>query len=347
MHNMKIKKLVFASIIIVLFFLFLEVVLYVLFDVCRKEGIPFRNYKKLRRSVDIQYDSELGWRLRPNAAGSLDYTGYYYKLNSLGLRNDEVDIHKDNKVKRIFCLGGSSTFGIGVQDDETYPYYLNGILNGNAEKKYEVINAGIFGYDLYQINLYLKKYILDYRPDILILILAHNNMLPNEMARGKKEPLLMSRLYASRLYRLMRILIYKIKYGNNRNIMKNVRAGVSVYPQLIEYKKNLEELAAICNKNKIKLILCTESKLNDEDIFRAPKKIRIMPYMDIFNKVLIETAIKEGVDFIDADSKIPAFNRDRYFNDPKTDFQYVIHPNGEGNRIIAAELGKAIMGQKK
>ena len=41
----------------------------------------------------------------------------------------DIEKEKSHNTFRIFALGGSTTFGIGAEDDETWPVYLQQIMN--------------------------------------------------------------------------------------------------------------------------------------------------------------------------------------------------------------------------
>ena len=71
---------------------------------------------------------------------SVQLTGKTYTHNSLGMRGPEAT-QKTDRI-RIMTIGGSTTYGIGVNDWETWPYYLDSLL-GNS---YEVLNLGVAGY---------------------------------------------------------------------------------------------------------------------------------------------------------------------------------------------------------
>lgn len=76
---------------------------------------------------------------------------YPVKINSKGFRGKDFKEEKESGVLRIVALGGSSTFGFGDRDDETYPYFLEAILRKEIQKNsfdarindVEVINLGI------------------------------------------------------------------------------------------------------------------------------------------------------------------------------------------------------------
>ena len=51
------------------------------------------------------------------------------QYNSYGFRGDEFQEQKHDIDFRIFAIGGSTTYGSGVTDDETWPAYLQQIIN--------------------------------------------------------------------------------------------------------------------------------------------------------------------------------------------------------------------------
>lgn len=115
------------------------------------------NPRIIARSIDrdiefpfMEFDKELFWRLKPGFRGSL--LGKPVSINSLGLRGAETGPLKGKAV--ICCFGDSITFGYGVGDSETYPFYLESMLN---TKDTVVLNCGVTGYTTYQVLKYLKR----------------------------------------------------------------------------------------------------------------------------------------------------------------------------------------------
>ena len=71
-------------------------------------------------------------------------TNVIYSINSQGFRGPEFSETKPDGVYRIFVVGGSTTFGTGVYDDQTFPSYLQKLFDqSNFDFNIEVINAGI------------------------------------------------------------------------------------------------------------------------------------------------------------------------------------------------------------
>ncbi len=102
--------------------------------------------------------------MRPNMVHDINF-GRTIKTNSLGLRDSEIDIEKQEDIKRILVLGDSTTFGLWLDSKDSYPEQLERLLNGKAE----VINAGVPGYCTRSEVAYLEHYGFKLKPDIVIL----------------------------------------------------------------------------------------------------------------------------------------------------------------------------------
>jgi hypothetical protein len=135
-----------------------------------------------------RYDPIKGWALKPNISNMIHFGNNILSSNSKGIRGKIEYAYARNKDKlRILILGDSFTFGQGVSDNETYPYYLQQILPDT-----EVINLGVHGYGHDQMLIYLKEEGIKYKPDIIILgyiaMDADRNMLTfRDYAKPKFE----------------------------------------------------------------------------------------------------------------------------------------------------------------
>jgi len=117
-------------------------------------------------------------KLKPNINRKLIHPAngepaFYLTTNSLGLRsNREFSFQVPEKTKRVLFLGDSYTFGFGVEAEETYPMYLEEILNNNSgdTREYEVINAGFNnGMTTDAQYLYLRDIGMRFHPDLVIV----------------------------------------------------------------------------------------------------------------------------------------------------------------------------------
>lgn len=122
--------------------------------------------------------------------GYIPYPGYkrhnVIQHNEDGYRGTKVPLIKKSKF-RVLCLGGSTTYGFGVESPQnTYPAKLEILLNQFIQKNKpvlnnitgaEVINAGIdAGVSSEELQQYLFKYRY-YQPDAVIVHSGINDAL--------------------------------------------------------------------------------------------------------------------------------------------------------------------------
>jgi len=126
---------------------------------------------------------EKGTRTAPHLGG-LDENLVY--INSEGFRSPEFTKIKTENTYRIIAIGGSTTMGAGVLDDQTYPFYLQEIYDSaTLDFDVEVINAGWpASNSLIETDL-IKTKLLDFEPDLFIVFDGWNDA--EQESKGNKE----------------------------------------------------------------------------------------------------------------------------------------------------------------
>ncbi|MEJ2034155.1 MAG: tetratricopeptide repeat protein [Deltaproteobacteria bacterium] len=85
---------------------------------------------------------------------------------------------------RIFCLGGSTTYGRPYNDATSFSGWLRRLLpKADGSKSWEVINAGGISYASYRVA-HLMEELIRYQPDLFIIYTGHNEFL-EERTYGK------------------------------------------------------------------------------------------------------------------------------------------------------------------
>ncbi len=99
---------------------------------------------------------------------------YAVTINSRGFRGKEFDAQKQPGTVRVIALGASSTFGYHDRDNETYPYYMEELLNQrlsnqpcNKTQRFEVLNFGLPHQTSAQIYLLFMSEAIELAPDIV------------------------------------------------------------------------------------------------------------------------------------------------------------------------------------
>ncbi|MBI4845219.1 MAG: hypothetical protein HY810_01900 [Candidatus Omnitrophica bacterium] len=140
--------------------------------------LAFRLYEKkyaIDTHVYIQHSSPnlhkasdipgLSYELIPNASSN----DRFFKINSLGIRDKEYSTPKPKDTYRILIIGDSVTFGTEYPLEITYPKVLEKLLQERPlhKDKFEVINAGICGYNAGHLSVFLGEYFAASFPRIL------------------------------------------------------------------------------------------------------------------------------------------------------------------------------------
>jgi hypothetical protein len=130
-----------------------------------------------RRMEWVQYH-------HPGAGYTLMKPGSHYEwqsipvdINSHGLRGPEITYEKPPDTIRILNLGDSVAMGWGVRQESTYGRQLEALLNeqGTGDRHYEVINAGVPGWNQENALAFLQAEGLKYEPDLILLDLTTVN----------------------------------------------------------------------------------------------------------------------------------------------------------------------------
>lgn len=88
--------------------------------------------------------------------------------NSLGFREHEISLHDPKDISRIAVVGDSFTFGQGIEMDARFSNRIEKILNSGTDT-YEVLNFGKGGAETIDQIEFLKEFVLDTKPDFILL----------------------------------------------------------------------------------------------------------------------------------------------------------------------------------
>ncbi len=128
-----------------------------------------------------QLDDELRFELKPGITSILERQDFntMVAISSQGLRDREYSLQKPEGVYRVAIVGDSFTFGFGVEQNETFTEILEKSLNGRGNKRYEVMNFGVSAYGTEQEYLVIRKKVLTFNPDMVIVAFYLNDVKEN------------------------------------------------------------------------------------------------------------------------------------------------------------------------
>jgi lysophospholipase L1-like esterase len=274
-----------------------------------KDGIILKDHFLFARNP------YLFWRLKYP-------TDSFHFTNLQGFRGRLISKKKSNNIVRIFCIGDSCTFGLGVKYFEAYPFILEELLNKNSSKiKYEVVNAGVPGYSSLQGLRLLERYILGYKPDIIIASFGWNDThealyytdkqqrLPGEILLSVYDV-----LKNSKAYLLLEDIILNLKFKLNAHDTKMLkREGCLLRVPEDDFVENLTAINKLGRLHKFKVMFlnqpCRLLEPHRYDIFikKVSREVNV-PFLDLQDKLAISKIAVKDI-FIDLQHPTVAAHR--------------------------------------
>lgn len=242
--------------------------------------------------------------------------------NHLGMR-DHRDINKKNGVIRVVFIGGSTTYTIGIKNNENiFSYRLEKLLNKYykdllPDKKIQVINAGMGGATSAENLLRLIFFVSESSPDLVVIQHGLNDVWPR--IRGNIQSDFSN--YRKRWERPNYFLHKPIAYGLLRNTVESsvlltfisrnlgliglssigtmvTRRDVSINESFLAvnsakyFERNTRYAVAICKSMGAKVLLSTEAYTEKAD---KARNIAMLEHNNLLSKI----AKEEGVLFYD------------------------------------------------
>jgi lysophospholipase L1-like esterase len=201
----------------------------------------------------------LPFLLRPNSQAT--FFRSQIAINSLGFRGGEIAQPK-GETYRIVALGESTTFGCGIQRDDTpWPEVLEHLIHERLHLKrpVEVINAGIPTFTLKHSLLRLPRQILPLKPDMIISYHGANGfqMIKPSVPLWKVE---FPPAYHARPLKLLADAEYRLKmFWYHRHPAKPLPPISPAAAMHTEYARCYRELLRQTETNHIRLVLANYS----------------------------------------------------------------------------------------
>jgi lysophospholipase L1-like esterase len=290
--------------------------------------------------------------LRPN----LRYTnarGQEFRINSKGFVGPEFDDRPRPGVYRIIALGDSCTFATGLWQIG-YPSILERLLNGDApSRRFEVINAGIEGYNSAFALARIRDELLQYRPHLVIIYIGWNDLMKTDPANASRVDEhawlaeLLDRSYLIKAYK-------KLLFVNLRPLV--LRPGTAedsgsahAFDRFVpaRYRSNLEEMIRLLSKHGVKSLVVTlptvvQPDMRGEELRRAhvffpyfAGAYGVSQFLSLhraYNRTIMEVGRQERAEVVDLAGAFETINpRTLYFWD-------TMHPSEKGNALIAEML---------
>ena len=120
-------------------------------------------------TAKVEPHGDFGYRMKP--LETIRYkNGTEANTNAMGFRGPLVTVPKPQGTFRIILLGGSTTHGWRVNDDETIDAYMRELAAQETSLgAFEVVNLAFDGYDAYQLYERLQSDGLRLDPDVVVV----------------------------------------------------------------------------------------------------------------------------------------------------------------------------------
>jgi lysophospholipase L1-like esterase len=301
-----------------------------------------------RRMVWVQYSE-------PGAGYTLMKPGSHYEwqnipvdINSHGLRGPEISYEKPPATFRILNLGDSVVMGWGVRQEDTYGRRLESLLQekSSGDQHFQVVNAGVPGWNLENAAAYLQAEGLKYQPDLILLgITIANDIKGKSALLADDQPAaikwLRSNTYFWPFFTVQLRWLEARAQGRERiDVIDPPTAPDKYFPpdteseQWTEFWNQVSVIDRLAREKDIPVVLI---------LFPLEFQVIDESYPTLPQKLLTKKATEVGIPVVDP---LPAFRQaclekpggacrleDRYL------FADVwMHPSAEGHKLIADEL---------
>ncbi|MFT5660602.1 MAG: lysophospholipase L1-like esterase [Sulfurimonas sp.] len=285
---------------------------------------------RIRGRSFIQKNKTRGFALIPN------FTNNNYTVNSQGFRGKEFPKDFDKQFK-ILTLGESTTFGWGVNEEETYPYYLKKKLKENNRAFY-IINGGVPSYTSSQVVLYMKEIFTKdiVKPDMILVNIMWNDIWYSTVKNWHSN-ILVHQEPPSWLNFLTKhsYFFYGLVMGFAEDEKKTNIFNKEAYSF---YLSNLKSMIELANKNKVNIAFVAPPFDGDHMPEKGLQEFQI----HYSKQFLINTAQKysQGMNQIAADYDIPIITHKLDLKNMHQNslFLDALHPTAEGNSIMANDI---------
>lgn len=198
------------------------------FGLCLAVGEAAFRVLSFDDQLTFDLDDQLYWVLRPNQAGFVwmgdaSFRSPLIHINSLGLRGAEVTTAPGKRI-RILMLGDSYTFGSGVRDEETFGAVAERSL---GRPDVDVINAGVPGYGVFQMQRMLERLAPILQPRVVVLTIPTGDVFrqPFADARAEREYLESERRRMTlRHYSRLGLFLYRRLYYLRNRLLGTTRS---------------------------------------------------------------------------------------------------------------------------
>jgi hypothetical protein len=217
-------------------------------------GISY--YPETARYLDTMIIEEpIGYRNRPKLNGY--FWGNLVSINSLGLRDSEINPQPSSKEFRILLLGDSVVFGLGISAEDTISHQLQTQLNRNQKDRiYKVINMGVPSYNTEQESIQFQTLGINLHPDLVLLIFGDNDVEPKMWVFERRSSILTNIAQRSYTLSLLALFYWELRLAiTGTESRAAFRAAGGEHPGWMVVDAALVQLARLCKDKNTPFVL--------------------------------------------------------------------------------------------
>lgn len=312
-----------------------------------------RVYSWYFRTAYERYNASTGrLELVPNLQVTIP-DGTRIRINSKGFVGVEFADVRSPGIYRIFAVGDSCTFA--GDWDVSYSTFLEKMLNADG-RKYEVINAGIEGYNSEYALGRIRDDILKYDPSLVTIYIGWNDLMkfsPSNMSSSGQVTWLGAALNHSYIYKgLSKVMFLYIRPRLMPPGLSEEESEYHVFDHFVPstYEENISAMIALLRERNVRVLLLTRptvltrnmsaEDLKTQHVFfpyfpEAYSVPRLSSLHEAYNNSLRRLAARHQVPIVDLDE---VFNR----QDKRTLFWDTMHPSKQGHELIATVLAPRV-----
>jgi lysophospholipase L1-like esterase len=304
-----------------------------------------------------RYNRQTGrLELRPNIRYS-NWRGEEFRINAKGFVGPEFDDVPPPSVYRIIALGDSCTFATGFWEIG-YPTQLERLLNVGTgpSRRFEVINAGIEGYNSTFALARIREELLRYRPHMMIVYIGWNDLMKTDPANAARVDqyrwlaTLMDESYLVKAYKkLLFITLRPLVLRPTSDDPGDAVAFDDFVPE--QYRENLVEMVRVLRQHDVEVVLVTlptvvRPRMTLDEIRQANVFFpyfagaygvsRLLSLLRVYNRTIVEVGREERVEVVDLAGVFDSLP------DKRPHFWDTMHPNAKGGAVIAKALSGRI-----
>jgi lysophospholipase L1-like esterase len=274
--------------------------------------------------------------------------GSEFLINSRGFVGPEFTPRPAEGVYRIIAIGDSCTFSEGFWR-LAYPGILQEVLTARSPGRFEVLNAGIEGYDSAFALDRVRDEIVKYRPRLVTIYIGWNDLMKTDPAnaaatgRYASAAQLMEKSYLVRAYR-------KVMFARLRPLLFQPRVSADegdahAYDTFVPltYRQNLESMIGVLRAHGIQAALFTLPTAVRPDMSREELRRQnvFFPFFagtySVAKFLSLHRAYNGVIRSVGQELDVPVVDLDETFNghDRSDLFWDTMHPSRKGQRLVA------------